>query len=61
MTRYEITYDYTDDCGNDDFNITETFDGSWSELRAYINQMRKNGCYNINATALYEFDDVLYG
>jgi len=45
-------YDYTDDDGNEERNIREEFDGSWTELQAYIKQMRKNGCYNIAATVV---------
>lgn len=46
---YEIMYDYTDEGGNEEKNIHEEFEGSWTELQAYIEQMKKQGCYNITA------------
>ena len=46
---YEIMYDYTDDGGNEEKNIREEFEGSWTELQDYIKQMRAQGCYNITA------------
>lgn len=48
---YEIVYDY---CGEftEEKNLTETFEGSWTELQDYIKKMKKNGCYNIDATAI---------
>lgn len=46
---YEIMYDYTDEGGNEEKNIREEFEGTWTELQDYIKQMRKNGCYNITA------------
>ena len=50
--KYEIIYDYSDDYGYEYLNNKETFYGDWIELQAEIKQMRKNGCYNITATAL---------
>ena len=47
---YEIIYDYTDEGGYESRNNVETFEGTWTELQAYIKSMRKNGCYNITAT-----------
>lgn len=47
---YEIIYDYTDEGGYESRNNTETFEGTWTELQAYIKKMRKQGCYNITAT-----------
>ena len=49
---YEITYDYTDEGGYESRNITERFDGTWTELQAYIRTMRRTGCYNIEANAI---------
>ena len=54
MDTYEIMYDYTDDCGNENLNCCETFDGDWTELQAYIKTMKKNGCYNITAAIVRE-------
>ena len=51
---YEIIYDYLDDAGNENRNIVETFEGDWTELQTHLKKMRKNGCYNITATALRE-------
>ena len=42
---YEITYDW-----NDERNITEMFEGEWDELHACLKEMRRNDCYNIDAT-----------
>lgn len=47
---YEIIYDYTDEGGYESRDNMETFTGTWTELQAYIKQMRKQGCYNIVAT-----------
>ena len=52
MTKYEITYDYCDECGNEDKGITEDFCGEWTELQEHIKQMRKMGCYSISVTAI---------
>lgn len=49
---YEIIYDYTDDCGNENRNLTETFTGSWTELQDHIKLMRKNDCYNITVSSV---------
>ena len=49
---YEITYDYTDEGGCESRNITERFDGTWTELQEYIRTMRRTGCYNIAASAI---------
>lgn len=59
IDKYEIIYDYSDEYG-DSTNIVEDFDGSWSELQEYLKRMRQNGCYNISATFLYSYNDVLY-
>lgn len=56
MTAYEIIYDFSDDY-TDERNISEMFEGSWSELQEYIKQMKQNGCYNISATALYDYEE----
>ena len=50
--KYEITYDYFDECENCERHIVEDFDGKWSEMVAYLRQLRKNGCYNIVSTAI---------
>lgn len=50
--RYEITYDFTDDSGYECRDCSELFEGDWFELQEYIKMMRRNGCYNIDATAL---------
>lgn len=46
---YEITYDY-----EDERSIREPFEGDWFELQSYIKEMRKSGCYNIDAASLEE-------
>ena len=51
---YLIIYDYTDEEGNEELNIHEDFHGDWDELKEYIKQMKRNGCYNIEATAIEE-------
>lgn len=47
MPRYEIIYDY-----EDEHNITEIFEGDWTELQDYIKQLRATRCYHINAASL---------
>lgn len=49
--EYEITYDYSGEY-SDEYNIRETFVGSWTELQDYIKNMRRNGCYNIYAACV---------
>lgn len=44
---YEIIYDY-----EDERNIVEQFDGSWTELQEYIKKMRQTGCYHISASSM---------
>lgn len=56
MTVYEIIYDFSNDY-TDIHNISERFEGSWVELREYIEQMKQDGCYNISATALYDYEE----
>lgn len=56
MTAYEIIYDFSNDY-TDERNISEMFEGSWQELQEYIKQMKQNGCYNISATALYDYEE----
>ena len=45
--RYVIIYD-CEDCTN----CQESFEGSWHELQEEIKLLKKEGCYNIEATAL---------
>ena len=52
--KYEVIYDYTDECGYEYLNNVETFPGAWDELQAYIKVMKRQGCYNITATAIEE-------
>lgn len=47
--KYEIIYDY-----EDSKNCQEEFKGEWLELKKYIETMKKQGCYNIEATAISE-------
>ena len=59
---YEITYDYCSEEGYEETNITERFEcETYQQLKDYIKQMRKNGCYNINASFLYEYTETLCG
>lgn len=51
---YEITYDYTSEEGYEETDNVEQFEGTWSDLQDYIKQMRRNGCYNIDASEIYE-------
>lgn len=46
---YDIYYDYEDEEGYVWRDNKEEFEGDWLELRDYINSMRRNGCYNIDA------------
>ena len=55
---YRIVYDYTDEEGYESRDIKEEFEGTWSELQDYIKQMRRNGCYHIDACLLYYDEDV---
>lgn len=47
--KYEIIYDY-----EDSKNCQEEFKGDWLELKKYIATMKKQDCYNIEATAISE-------
>lgn len=51
-SKYEIVYDFTDFGGDESEGVREVFEGSWDELRAYIENMKKEGCYNIEATCI---------
>lgn len=51
---YEIIYDYTDESGNEFLCCTALFEGTRSELQAYVKQMRKTGCRNITYTEVRE-------
>lgn len=50
--KYRIIYDYCDEYGYVYEDCVEDFDGSYTELQDYIKEMKRNDCYNINATAL---------
>lgn len=52
--EYAIFYDYTDDGGYEGRNNVEYFYGTWLELQDAIKSMRKQGCYNITASAVKE-------
>ena len=49
--KYEIIYDW---CGeySEERNLTEVFEGTWTELKKYLKEMRENGCYNISANCI---------
>lgn len=63
MQKYEIIYDYDNSALDydggyfEEKNIREEFTGSWDELQDYIKSMKKNGCYNIDAVALYDIEE----
>jgi len=46
---YDIYYDYEDEGGYIWRDNKEEFEGDWHELQDYINSMRRNGCYHIDA------------
>lgn len=51
--EYKIIYDYCSEDGyTDEHNLSEYFNGTWTELQDYIKQMKRNGCYNIDAIAI---------
>lgn len=55
---YEIIYDWDNwdpeypDAYSEEKNIREEFTGTWTELQEYIKTMKKQGCYNIDATCI---------
>lgn len=51
---YEIVYDYCGIDGNEEHDLSEWFEGSWSELQDCIRQIKANGCYNIVANYVGE-------
>lgn len=57
FTLYELTYDYCSPEGYEERNIREPFEGSWVALQDFIAQMKSNGCYNIDACAIYSAGD----
>ena len=50
--KHEITYDYCSEDGVEERNIREEFEGTHHEMVAYINQMKKQGCYNFSVVEL---------
>ena len=60
MTRYEIIW-CEDDEWSGECTYSELFDGTWTDLQRRIKDMKKAGCYRIDATALYDFEEVLAG
>lgn len=54
MSKYEIIYDWCSIDGDEERNIVEEFEGSYTELQDHIKSMRANGCYNISATCINE-------
>lgn len=50
--KYKILYDFDDSDGYINRNCVDEFEGDWFELQDHIKQMRSNGCYNIDATAV---------
>lgn len=55
---YEIIYDYTSEEGYEENNNVEQFEGTWTDLQDYIKQMRRNGCYNISANEISDYESV---
>lgn len=53
---YEIIYDYTSEEGYEENNNVEQFEGTWTDLQDYLKQMRRNGCYNISANEISDYD-----
>ena len=53
---YSVTYCYDDEWSGSGCS-EEDFEGSWLELQDYISRLKANGCYNINASFLYDDDD----
>ena len=49
--RYNVFYDFCDECGNEEHDIKFVFEGTWSDLQDHIKLMKKAGCYNIDAVA----------
>ena len=61
-TLYDIyyTYDYCYGPGDDDWaseEAHEEFNGSWEELRRYLDQLRQGDAYNIDAVAREDYED----
>ena len=54
---YQITYSYTDECGNEVRDIPETYEGSWEGLQGVVKQMREGGCYDIHADAVDDYEE----
>ena len=54
---YSVTYCYDDEWSGSGCS-EEEFEGSWLELQDYISRLKANGYYNINASFLYDEDDV---
>lgn len=55
---YEIIYDYTSEEGYEENNNVEQFEGTWTDLQDYLKQMRRNGCYNISANEISDYESV---
>lgn len=57
--RYNVFYDFCDECGNEEHDIKFVFEGTWSDLQDHIELLKKAGCYNIDAVAEpdEEYDD----
>ena len=53
---YSVTYCYDDEWSGSGCS-EEDFEGSWLELQDYISRLKADGCYNINASFLYDDDD----
>lgn len=54
---YSVTYCYDDEWSGSGCS-EEEFKGSWLELQDYISRLKADGYYNINASFLYDEDDV---
>ena len=48
---YSIIYDFDDEWAGTG-TTEEEFEGTWLELQDYIKQLKKNGCYHIDATCI---------
>ena len=60
MSTYVIFYNYTDDGGYEWRNCQDTFYGTFSQLQECIAGMREQGCYNIDASEIYEPEEDDY-
>ena len=57
LERYDLTFSYTDETGEEYTTTDILWVHEWGELQKIIKDLRADGCYNISATYIPSGED----